>query len=98
VVTGLAAGVAIGFDHAYVFAFDALADGRSDQAQKHGPIAGTSERICPCDSTQDYRDSQSYSAIHSKIPVPTNLQMCATHPSNFNHFRQPTLSKVSNMG
>ena len=24
--------------------------------------------------------------------------MCATHPSNFNHFRQPTLSKVSNMG
>ena len=28
VVTGLAAGVAIGFDHAYVFAFDALADGR----------------------------------------------------------------------
>src|SRR4249920_3529262 len=48
VVTGLAAGVAIGFDHAYVFAFDALADGRSDQAQKHGPIARTSGRTCPC--------------------------------------------------
>lgn len=70
VVTGLAAGVAIGFDHAYVFAFDAFADGRSDQAQKHGPIAGTSERICPCDSTQDYRDSQSYSALYSTNTCP----------------------------
>ena len=70
VVTGLAAGVAIGFDHAYVFAFDALADGRSDQAQKHGPIAGTSGRTCPCESTQDYRDPQSYSAIHSTNTCP----------------------------
>lgn len=39
-VAGLAVGVAIGFDHADVFAFDALADGCSDQAQKHGPVAG----------------------------------------------------------
>ena len=43
-VTGLAVGIAIGFDHTYVFAFDALADGRSDQAQKHGPFAGISRK------------------------------------------------------
>ena len=50
VVTGLAVGIAIGLDHADVFAFDAFADGRSDQAQKHDPIAGTSAETCPCNS------------------------------------------------
>src|SRR5207245_2760785 len=50
-VTGLAVGVAIGFDHADVFAFDVLADGRSHQAQKHGPVAEISGETCPCEAT-----------------------------------------------
>src|SRR4249920_2601080 len=31
---------------------------------------GQSGRTCPCESTQDYRDSQSYSAIHSTNTCP----------------------------
>jgi len=60
-VTGLAVVVAIGFDHAHIVALDALADGRSDQAQEHGLVARPNGKICPCEYAEHSRDSQSYS-------------------------------------
>jgi hypothetical protein len=45
----LAVVVAVGFDHANVFALHALADVRPDHPQEHNPATRGNGKTCPCD-------------------------------------------------
>src|SRR5215831_21345421 len=54
----LAVVVAIGLDHAHIFALHALADVRPDHAQKHRPVHPRQCKSCPCEVGRCHRDSQ----------------------------------------
>src|SRR5207342_768270 len=54
-VPRLAVAVAIGFDHAHIFAFHALADSCSDYTQEHDRARQSNDKPCPCKYARQYR-------------------------------------------
>jgi len=89
----LAVAVAIGFDHAHIFAFHALADRCSDYTQEHDRVAKSNDKPCPCKYAPQYRRFD-----NPNKPVPTKRRKSDTRPSKFNHLARNHPFQMSNIG